>query len=116
MFWLRHDLTLNRVHDVVRVREGGDSITLRVDADANRMVAGLSHAQDVLKAVPADATAEQRQTAIMYFATVIFGKEQAEKLLEFYNNAPDCVLAICGQYFSTRLMKKITKAQKKAKT
>ena len=47
------------------------------------------------------------------FAEVIFGKEQAEKLIAFYENDALAVINACGMYFSQRLAKIITKAQKR---
>ena len=54
------------------------------------------------------------QTA-QYFAAVIFGNEQAEKLLAFYANDPVCVIDVCGKYFKERLADKIAAVQKKMK-
>ena len=48
-FFRRNEITLNRVHDTVRVREGKEVLTLHVDGDAMRMVAGLNAAQKRLQ-------------------------------------------------------------------
>lgn len=108
-------LSLNRVHDRVRITEGDDKLDLRIDADPMRMVAGLSAAQKRLKAVNEETTDDEIRDAALYFAGVIFGTEQAAALLDFYHGDPACVINVCGRYFSMRLAKLIEKAQKKMK-
>jgi len=109
----RKAITLNRVRDHVKIREGSDSIDLFVDADPYRMVTGLNAAMDKMKAVDKDADAETVKEVAMYFAGVIYGDEQAEKLLDFYAGQAECVVGVCGQYLAQRLAKLIEKAQKK---
>lgn len=109
------NISLNRIHDTVRITEGRDSLTLKVNGDPRRMVAGLSEAQKRLSAVNDNTTAEEIHDAALYFSTVIFGEEQAQKLFDFYRNDSGCVINICGQYFAERLKTLIIKAQKKEK-
>jgi stress response protein SCP2 len=108
-------ISLNRVHDKVEIKEGDEKIMLHVDSDPMRMVAGLSQAQKMLQELNKDSSDEETDKAAQYFATVIFGKEQAETLVAFYHNDAACVINVCGQYFSKRLGKLITNAQKKMK-
>ena len=108
-------ISLNRVHDRVEIKEGDEKIMLRVDSDPMRMVAGLSQAQKMLQELNKDSSDEETDKAALFFATVIFGKEQAETLVAFYHNDAACVINVCGQYFSKRLGKLITNAQKKMK-
>lgn len=108
-------ITLNRVHDSIRINEGNDTLRLFVDADPMRMVAGLSMAQKMLQSINSESTDEQHNEAALFFATAIFGKEQATELAEFYHNDAGCVISVCGKYFHERLGKLITKAQKKSK-
>lgn len=113
LFRRGYEMTLNRVHDTVTIREGEESITLRVDGDAMRMVAGLTKAQAKMQAITDDTPdADVRETA-EYFAATIFGKEQAAKLMAFYADDPGCVITVCGRYFSERLAGKISKVQKR---
>ena len=110
-------MTLNRVHDVLTVREGNEKLTLTVDGDSMRIVAGLTNAQTKLNEITAKenpAESEVRE-AVEMFSTVIFGKEQTEQLFAFYNNDPGCVVSICGQYFKNRLADKIAKVQRRLK-
>ena len=106
-------ISLNRIHDTVRIKEGSDSLTLKVNADPGRMVAGLSEAQKRLTAVNDETNPDEITKTAEYFAGVIFGTEQAKQLMEFYRNDAGCVINVCGQYFSERLKTLIIKAQKK---
>lgn len=108
-------LSLNRVHDRVRIVEGDERLTLIVDGDAMRMVAGLNEAQKRLKALTEESTVDEQKGAAQYFASVIFGEVQAEALMDFYHDDAGCVINICGRYFSDRLAKLIGKAQKRAR-
>lgn len=110
-----YKISLNRIHDTVKVIEGSESLKLYVDGDAMRMVAGLSQAQKLLKQINNESTDEETKGAALYFAQVIFGKDQAEKLMQFYHDDAGCVINVCGRYFDKQLSAKITKAQKKSK-
>ena len=109
-----YKLSLNRVHDSIQITEGDDKLSLHVDGDPMRMVAGLAQAQKMLQAINNDSPEEETIKAARYFATVIFGEAQAQQLVEFYHNDAGCVISVCGKYFEERLGKKITKAQKRA--
>ena len=115
LFRRGYEMTLNRVHDSVTVREGDEKLTLTVNGDAMRIVAGLNRAQAKMKEIDENAPDEAVIEAAEYFATVLFGKEQAAQLMAFYANDPGCVITVCGKYFRERLAEKITKAQKKLK-
>ena len=110
-----YKMTLNRVHDTVTVTEGGEKITLTVNGDAMRMVAGLNRAQQKMTALKDDSDDAQVLDAAEYFAAVIFGKDQAAQLMAFYADDPGCVISVCGQYFKERLAGKIAAVQKKVK-
>lgn len=108
-------ITLNRVHDGITVAESGDELKLNVDSDPGRIVAGLGFAQQQLQALTPDSTDDERKHAALAFASAIFGTEQAQQLLDFYHGEAACVISICGKYFNERLVRKIEKAQKRAK-
>jgi hypothetical protein len=44
-----YNMTLNRVHDTVVIREGDEKLKLFVDADPMRMTAGLIQAQQMMQ-------------------------------------------------------------------
>ena len=108
-----YKLSLNRVHDRVRITEGDERIELRVDADPMRMVVGLNEAQRRLKTITDDTTVGERDDIALYFAGVIFGESQADTLWNFYHRDAACVINVCGRYFSDRLAKLIEKAQRR---
>jgi hypothetical protein len=110
-----YKLTLNRVRDKLKVVESGEELLLTVDADAARMVAGLTKAQKELKSLTNDSTDEERTAVAKNFAAAIFGGEQADKLLDFYHGDALCVVDVCGRYFAQRLSKLISKAHKRMK-
>ena len=107
-------LSLNRVHDRIKINEGAESLVLVVDGDPMRMVAGILQAQKLLQAIDENSTDEQTHNAAQYFAEVIFGKEQTAKLFDFYRDDAGCVVSVCGKYFKERLSKMLDKAQRKA--
>lgn len=115
MFGHMHTITLRHVRDTVRITEGGESITLKVDADPMRLTAALNLARERLQGITKDTPEEEGREAVRFFAACIFGEDQAKSLMEFYGNDPLSVMNICGQYFRTRLNKLIERAQKKAK-
>lgn len=110
-----YEVTLNRVHDNIVVREGGETLKLTVNGDSMRMVAGLNKAREKMAGLTDDSTDEQVRECAEYFAAVIFGKEQSEQLMAFYADDPGCVITVCGQYFKDRLAGKIAQTQKKMK-
>lgn len=115
LFKRGYELTLNRVHDSIVVKEGEEKLTLVVNGDAMRMVAGLNKAQKQMKDLKDDSSDEDVKKCAEYFASVIFGQEQAGKLMAFYADDPGCVITVCGQYFKDRLAGKIAAIQKKMK-
>lgn len=106
-------LSLGRIYDTVRITEGGSSLVLHVNNDPSRIVIGLNEAQKRLQSIDENTTEEEKTEIARFFASVIFGDEQTQKLFDFYYGDPMCVIGISSNYFSKRLAKKITKAQKK---
>ena len=113
MFRRNKEFTLHRVHDKITIREGDEKLDLKVDGDAMRMATGLINAQAMLKKLNQESKEEDFIEAGRYFARVIFGEEQAKALEEFYRGDAGCMITLCGTYFSKRLSKLITEAQKK---
>lgn len=116
LFRRNNEISLNRVHHTVYVNENGEKLKLVVNADPMRLVSGLTKAQAKLAEMVKDnrePEQEEMKEAAEYFAAVLFGKEQTEKLLDFYAGDAACVINVCGQIFRTQLADKITKAQKK---
>lgn len=100
-----------QVSDRVRFKNIDKSLILTVRADASMLVTNLSKANKRLTALTDDETTQNE--AALFFATAIFGKDQAEQLVEFYADDPLTVINVCGMYFKNRLGKLIEKAQKR---
>jgi hypothetical protein len=114
----RNEISLNRIHHTVTVNENGEKLKLTISADPMRLVAGLTKAQKKLTDTingEKEPTEEEIKDAAEYFAAVLFGREQTEKLFEFYAGDAACVINVCGQIFKDQLARKISKAQKKMK-
>lgn len=101
------------VSDKVTFRNVDKTLTLYVRGDAASFVAGLRKAQEKLQVIMDETKEDERAESARFFARTLFGEEQADKLVDFYNNEPLAVISVCGMYFQKRLAKKITKAQKK---
>ena len=110
-------ISLGRVHERVKITEGRESLTLLVDADPMQLTIGLKKSQAQMEALKKskNRTEEDNMNAARFFASVIFGKEQAEKLIDFYNNDPSCIVSVCYRLLSGRLAALIVKAQKRRK-
>ncbi len=99
------------VSDKVTFRNIDKTITLTVRGEASSFVSGLKIAQVKISELNDESSECEQINAARYFAKVIFGEEQANQLVDFYND-PLTVITACGMYFQDRLSKKITKAQK----
>ena len=102
------------VSDKVSFRNIDKTLDLTVRAEASSLVTQLMRSQAKLSQMTEDTTEDEQREAALMFAASIFGKEQAQKLLDFYGE-PIAVINACGLYFDQRLKKIITKAQKKTK-
>ena len=70
-----YEMTLNRVHDTITIREGDETLTLTVNGDAMRMVAGLNKAQSRLQSITEETPDEEVREVAEYFAAVILSGE-----------------------------------------
>ena len=109
------DITLNRVHEAMRISEGGEAKTFYVDADATRLAVALKQAGANLQKMNKDTTEDEARGAALAFAAAIFGDDQASELMAFYRDDPTCVINVCGQFFRGCLMRAIEKAQRHVK-
>ena len=108
----KYEINPFQVSDRVSFRNIDKTITLEVKGDASAFVAGLKVAQAKLSELTEESSECEKFNCARFFAKVIFGEEQADQLVDFYNNA-DTVITVCGMYFQKRLANKITKAQKR---
>lgn len=100
------------VSDKVTFRNVDKTLTLYVRSNAAALVVGLKQAQERLKELNDKSDECEKVNASRFFAVKVFGEEQADQLIDFYND-PLAVISVIGMYFEQRLAKKITKAQKK---
>ena len=110
--FFRKDITPYSVEDKVTFRNVDKTLTLYVRGDAASFVVGLKKAQEKLTEIADDSEECERVNTARFFARTLFGDEQGDQLVDFYNE-PLAVITVCGMYFKDRLAKKITKAQKK---
>lgn len=100
------------VSDKIAFRNIDKTITMTVRADAATLVVGMKRVSDRLSGIKDDSSDEDKTNAARLFAETIFGKDQGEQLMDFYDD-PLSVITACGMYFRERLSKKIVKAQKR---
>ena len=111
-----YTVSLGRVHDLIRVKEQNESLTLRVDADAQDLVDAMKRSKHELIGLQKSGKVREDAGEIARrFCMAVFGEKQTGKLFDFYNGDGVCVLNVCSRYFSDRLGRLITKAQRKAK-
>ena len=109
----RQEINPYSISDRVRFRNLDKTLDLNVRAAASTLVVGIRAANEKMVALRDDSPEKEKAEAAMEMAGNIFGKEQASMLMEFYNGDSLAVVNACYLYFSTRLAKLITKAQKK---
>lgn len=112
MKFFKKEITPFSVEDKVTFRNVDKTLTLYVRGDAASFVVGLKQAQDKLKEITDESSECERVDCARFFARTLFGEEQGDQLVDFYNQ-PLAVITVCGMYFKDRLAKKITKAQRK---
>ena len=112
MFGFKKEINPYSVSDKAVFRNVDKTIVLYVRSSAASLVVGLKQAQEKLKELD-DTTDEcERMNAARFFARSIFGEEQGDKLVDFYNE-PIAIISALGMYFDKQLKQKITKAQKR---
>ena len=108
----RKEINPYSVSDKATFRNVDKTITLIVRTDAGSLVTRLKQAQDKLKEITDESDECERMNAARFFARSVFGEEEGDKLVDFYNE-PLAIIAAVGLYFDKQLKKKIVKAQKK---
>lgn len=110
--FFRNEINPYSVSDKVTFRNVDKTLSLYVRGDAASFVVGLKKAQEKLIGLNDESDECERVNVARFFARTLFGEEQGDKLVDFYND-PIVIISVCGQYFQKRLAKKIVKAQKK---
>lgn len=100
------------VSDKAVFRNVDKTITLFVRTNATSLVVRLKQAQEKLKEITDESDECERMNAARFFARSVFGEEDGDRLVDFYNE-PMTIISAVGIYFDKQLKQKITKAQKK---
>lgn len=87
-------------------------LVLFVRSDAPSMMAGLKKAETKLERITIESSQEERMEAVRCLAEAMFGKDQAQELIDFYRE-PIAIITACRMYFDKQLKQKIVAAQKK---
>lgn len=88
------------------------TLVLYVRSSAPVLMVNLKQAEEKLRTITNDSTAEEREDAARFFARSVFGETQGDQLVEFYDD-PLAVISAVGMFFDQQLKQAITKAQKK---
>ena len=110
--FFRKEISPYSVEDKATFRNVDKTLTLYVRGDAASLVTGLKKAQEKLGEITEESSECERMNCARFFARTLFGDEQGDALVDFYNE-PLAVITVCGIYFKNQLAKKITRAQKK---
>ena len=113
MFFRKNEINPFSVVDRVRFRNNDEVLELQVKADAPFLVSNIMKVNKRFSGLSEVSPESEQRESALFFAEAVFGRKQAEKLMEFYDNEPLAVINACGIYFRERLAKKITKVQKK---
>ena len=113
--------------DELKIEDGNDSLVLNVNiyvddilADFEEKRAAIGKAQSDLKALKASKEADPSQIGVVLNSLndatyalfeLIFGKEQTEQLVSYYNNRALTMLADFLPYFTGVILPEIKKAQ-----
>ena len=108
----RTEINPYSVSDKAVFRNVDKTLTLYVRSDATSLIVNLKKAQERLSEISEDTEECERVNTARFFARSVFGEEQGDQLVDFYNE-PLAVITAVSLYFDKQLKKKITKAQKK---
>ena len=111
IFFKKREINPYTVSDKAVFRNVDKTLTLYVRADASALVLNLKKAQDYVSSLIYESADAEKRNGARMMAAAMFGNEQADKLMAFYDD-PVTVLTACGIYFVS-LAPKITKAQKR---
>lgn len=108
---------------VICHEDGTEALTLDVDINTTSIVSQMAIAREVLAAAsgtlqkdPSDVKAMTALgTSVITMLTIIFGAENAKKLVEFYDSAYDALLVDIYPFIDSEIMPKIREASAERK-
>jgi hypothetical protein len=113
----------SKIQETLELVSGDTTLPINVDIDIDRMGAAISDAQDVLvmaqkliEQEPHSAKAQEAYgSAIIALFAVVFGKENTEKILAFYDgNYEEMLIDVCP-FISDVIMPKVKEASEARK-
>lgn len=100
----------NRFSDTLTITSGTKAMTLTVDADLPTLAASLrkakeqlAQAQQTALKVPTEANMAAMGQALRQLVVCVFGEEQAEKCIRFYDGHPESMLEDLMPYILRRI-------------
>ena len=108
-----YTITTNRVRDKVAFVEGNERIVLTVDVDPFGVIGDMQGVVSDLRKLNEDTPDEEVMRIATELGKRMFGDEQTERLIEFYNHNEKQLFNVLVKYFTERLNKLIADAQKR---
>lgn len=114
----------SKIKETLELVSGDTTLPVNVDIDIDRMGAAIADAQDVLTMAqnlieqePHSTKAQEAYgSAIIALFAVVFGKENTEKILAFYDgNYEEMLIDVCP-FISDVIMPKVKEASETRKT
>ena len=98
-----YKISLHLVNDYPTFQNGDKVITMHVQGKAQGFIFALMFANGFMKSVSKESTEQKVKNAAMLYAAAIFGKEQAEKLMDLCDGETAGLVQACNKYFNKRL-------------
>jgi hypothetical protein len=111
--FFKHEINPYPISDKIAFRNLDKTISLSVRSDAPSLVLGMKRVYERLTGLNDETEISEQIDVARFYARTLFGTDQGDALVRFYNEDALAIISACGMYFQKRLAKKITKAQKK---
>ena len=115
-----YEIKRNRVVEDLRLEDNGQELILHVDLSVDRILQqyaaaakALSEAQRALRQGVTEERIQKLGEAILLVFEVVFGVEQAKKLVDFYGGAYTEMLADVAPFINDVVAPKINEAQQR---
>ena len=109
-----YTITTNHVRDKVAFVEGNERLVLYVDVDPFGVVGSMQSVVNDLRSLNDSTPDEEVLRIAKELGVKMFGEKQTEELMAFYHNNEKQLFNVLVKYFTERLNKLISDAQKKA--
>lgn len=109
-----YTITTNRVRDKVAFVEGNERLVLTVDVDPFGVIGDMQGVVSDLRKLNEDTPDEEVMRLAVALSKKMFGDAQTERLVDFYHRNEKQLFNVLVKYFTERLNKLISDAQKRA--